>query len=99
MLGDLTTQQRLLADAMSDISERCYYAGWMLDLEYHLWYAVVNGPIKYGHGEVTDEDIRKLKLLSMECGCWIIFDDDSEETAIGITAWKAMFELENKVAN
>lgn len=95
MLSDLTVQQKRLADLMSDISERCYEAGWMPDLEYHLWHALIHGPVKYGHGEVTKEDIDELKRLSEESSCWIIFDDDADEAAISITSWKAVFELDN----
>lgn len=99
MLQNLTEQQRLLATTMSDISERCWHAGWMQNLEYALWHAVVNGPIKYGQGTVSREDIDALKWLSRAADCWIIFDGEAQEVAIGMTPWKAMFELENKSAN
>ncbi|HEX6180949.1 MAG TPA: hypothetical protein VFZ47_06855 [Chitinophagaceae bacterium] len=37
MLSDLTNEQRELETFMSDISERCWYAGWLEVTEYILW--------------------------------------------------------------
>lgn len=33
MIDKLTPKQQQLANLMSDISEECYYAGWMTGLE------------------------------------------------------------------
>ncbi len=82
------TQTRLLT-IMSDISERCYYAGWMQYLEYHLWYAVVHGPIPYGHDHITQEDIDLLKELSDSCQSWIVFEE--EEKAIDLDQWNDLY--------
>jgi hypothetical protein len=76
MIKDLTSQQHLLADFMSDISERCYYAGWMRNLEYVLWDALLHGQRKYGHGTISQEEIEALKDLSKAANAWIIFDDE-----------------------
>jgi hypothetical protein len=51
MLGDLTAPQRRLAEFMSELSEEAYYAGWMLELEYALWEALVDGRSEYGRLE------------------------------------------------
>ncbi len=78
------TQTRLMS-IMSDISERCYYAGWMQHLEYHLWYAVLHGPMRYGQDHITQEDITELKELANSCQSWIIFEE--EERAIDLDQW------------
>jgi len=76
---------------MSWISEEGYSAGWMCDLEYDLWEIVVGGDRRYSRYTLTQVDIDKLTLLSQKCGCWIVFDDVSEETAVGLETWKEMY--------
>lgn len=91
MINNLTGQQLLLADYMSDISERCYYAGWMQGLEYVLWDAVLHGERKYGHDTISQKDIEILKELSNATNAWVIFDDETEETVIDLNAWEQKF--------
>jgi hypothetical protein len=91
MTKDLHPDERQLENLMSDISERCHFAGWMTDLEYVLWDAVINGPRKYGHSIITQYDIDDLVNLSKVCKAWIYFDDETEETAINLDTWKLMF--------
>lgn len=93
MLFDLTTEQAALKSFMSEISERCYSAGWMQGLEYVLWGALSDGEREYGHYFITAEDIQQLKLLSSRAACWIYMDDRKEETAIELDSWKAMYSL------
>jgi len=71
-----------LLQLISDLSEEAYCAGWMDGLEFDLWSAVLNGPIKYGHLQITPEHINQLKRLAHECGGWIYFDGKTEETFI-----------------
>ncbi len=81
---------------MSELSERCYAAGWMMGLEYVLWDAVLNGERKYGQGYISNVDISKLKDLSSICQSWIYFDEKEEETAIDIISWNTVFSKELK---
>ncbi|GAA4459766.1 hypothetical protein GCM10023189_33890 [Nibrella saemangeumensis] len=92
MLNDLTTQQRKLADFMSDLSEKCYSAGWLENLEYVLWDASITGERKFGQDIVSQQDIDQLMQLSNDCNCWIYFDDITEETAIDLAVWRQKFE-------
>ena len=92
MMGDLTPEQGRLATFMSDLSEKCYTAMWIGNLEYVLWYAMHNGAFKFGQDIITLEDIAELKRLSQECNCWIYFDDDTEETAIEFPLWQQMYD-------
>lgn len=92
MANELNAPQRKLADFMSNISERCWHAGWMENLEYALWDAVINGERVYGHNTVTQGDINALKELSTAANCWIIFDDNTEETAVPLEVWSKKFQ-------
>ncbi|GGB12492.1 hypothetical protein GCM10011511_40160 [Puia dinghuensis] len=61
-------------------------------LEYELW-EILNGvKSHYYRHMVTQEELQQLKVLSEQCGCWIIFDDESEETALDLESWKKRFE-------
>jgi len=64
-----------LGQAMSDISEDCYCAGWLGGTEYFVpelcRRAVESGRTQYwGHGEVTPEQARELVALAQRAGCW-----------------------------
>jgi hypothetical protein len=92
MTHTIDRDQKKLKSLMSDISESCYSAGWMKNLEYVLWDAVINGSRKYGHGIITEIDIDKLNNLSKACNSWIYFDDETKETAINLNNWVILFE-------
>lgn len=79
---------------MSEISERCYYATWMKNLEYVLWDAIHSGQRKYGHDTITIADITILKALSDKSQSWIYFHDHLEETALIIGEWTNKFQAE-----
>ncbi|MGN7784354.1 hypothetical protein ACTJIJ_07500 [Niabella sp. 22666] len=72
---------------MSELSEKCYSAQWMKNLEYVLWNTILNGPKKYGQDIISKPDIDKLAELSKSCNCWILFDDVEEETAVDLVEW------------
>ncbi|PZR38946.1 MAG: hypothetical protein DI538_08220 [Azospira oryzae] len=94
MLHDLTQDERRLAELMSDISARCYGAGWMSGLEYVLWDAVVCGPRNYGQGEITGDDLNRLIQVSDKTNSWILFDHELEEVSIPLDEWKIKFAEE-----
>src|SRR5687768_10007839 len=91
MLNDLTVDQRRLADLMSDLSERCYYAGWLKNLEYVLWDACINGERSFGHDRITQQDIHQLMDYAQTYNCWIYNDKETEETAIDLQLWRDVF--------
>lgn len=94
MESDLTEKQLRLADFMSEISERCYAAGWMQNLEYVLWHAVTYGQRKYGQSYITESDIETLIKLSRDADAWIIYDNEKEETAMGLKEWADKFKTD-----
>ncbi|OQP65875.1 hypothetical protein A3860_14875 [Niastella vici] len=76
---------------MSQLSEKGFCAGWMNGLEFDLWRILNGSNRKYGHHAITQEELDQLQFLSDKCGCWIVFDDVNEETAIDLETWKKMF--------
>jgi hypothetical protein len=87
-LERMTPEQRELALFMSELSERCYCAGWLDGCEFSLWGFVLNGPGKWGMGEVYVEDVARLKTLSEKCGGWIAWPDNANgETFVAIGDW------------
>ena len=91
MLTDLSPEQRALADAMSEISESAYCAGWMDGLEYALWHLLTTGQTRYGRSRVTREELMRLRNLSERCGGWIVWDEQKEETFVQMEDWQRMF--------
>ena len=91
MKTDLTEIERRLANLMSDISEKCYSAGWATNTEYVLWDAIISGPRDFGQDKITMEEIDELKKLSNRTGTWIVFDDNMEEVAIPLDKWRKRF--------
>ena len=91
MLNELSHDQLLLAEFMSDISERAYYAGWMKGLEHALWAAVTGGNRHYGHHVISESELSKLRELSQICEGWIRFDEEHEEVFASISDWREKY--------
>ena len=91
MLKDLTPDQTRLAQLMSELSEKAYYAGWMSGLEYALWQVVLGQRADYGQSTFNSQDVSKLLRLSEACRGWIVFDDETEETWVPLAEWKRRF--------
>lgn len=82
-----------LRDCMAQLSEDCYCAGWLSDLEYALWSAVMNGPVHKGNWNITQSDIDRLRLLARRAGGWIIWDDSLLATAwLPIDQWLPRYD-------
>ncbi len=79
----------LLEKLMSAISEECWCAGWMRDLEYTLW-DVVMGRRK---GICGPEEVEQLKYLSEKCGGWIVWDEQAKrERFVPMQEWLTLYE-------
>jgi hypothetical protein len=91
MIHDLTPDERQLAEFMSEISEKCYGAGWEKNSEYVLWDAVISGPRNFGQDTITQADIDELIKISNKSNAWIVFDDEREEIAIPLNKWRIQF--------
>ena len=99
MNDPLTPPQRALAEYMSSISEKAYYAGWMDGLEYALWEAVLGLRKEYGRTTFAAEHTEALKRLSAGCAGWIVFDDEREETWISTAEWNKRYTEWRKNSN
>lgn len=81
----------LLVKAMSGISEEYWCAGWLHDLEYILWDAVI-GRRK---GPCSTQDLEQLKYLSEKCDGWIIWDEqEKDQRFVPIEEWLRLYEAE-----
>lgn len=76
---------------MSDLSEEAWCAGWMPDLEYHLWAVILDAREIHSFMTLTAEERGKLAELATACGGWIVFDDVNAETWIALPAWEKHF--------
>lgn len=92
MLADLNSEQRALADYMSELSEKAWHAVWIAHLEYDLWDAVTGGSSSFGQIYLTREHLQTLMNLSERCGGWIVYDQANEETFVPIDEWKKRYE-------
>ncbi|HQR45124.1 MAG TPA: hypothetical protein PLB02_03835 [Thermoanaerobaculia bacterium] len=97
MLRDLTPPQRRLADYMSKLSEEAYGASWMAGLEYALWELLAGERNEYGRLVFTDQHRTRIRQLSDDCGGWIVFDDETEETWLEVGDWQARLAHRNDV--
>ena len=90
MLSDLSPNARALADYMSSLSEGTWCAGWLLDLEFMLWSALV---VENFHGRLalTDAEVEHLRSLSGGCQGWIVFHENTEETFVPLPEWLRLF--------
>ncbi len=82
-----------LCDAMSEISERCWCAGWMLNVEFFLWAMLEGAPRDYGLVVVPEEALENLRRLSERAGGWCRWNDEHrDESFVAIDAWRVAFE-------
>jgi hypothetical protein len=75
------THEELVREAllriMEDLSEDCWCAGWLKDLEYSLWTAVITGNLDFGWG-MQERELARLKHLHEMAGGWWIWSDGEE---------------------
>ena len=83
--------QQALARAMSDISEYCWFARWVIGTDYHLWHFVVvrQDESAWGNYPVPQDSRAQLKRFSDEIGGWIWWPGQENDTAfIPISEWR-----------
>lgn len=65
-----------LAELMTEISERCYCAGWMDGLERALYRVVFcEASRSFGMGEITQEQCDQLHAIATAADSWWYWDD------------------------
>jgi len=87
----LTPEQCALAKYMSELSEEAYCAGWMADLEYNLWEAVLGLRRAYGRTTISHAKKERLRALCDACAGWIVFENGVGETWLPLDAWEQRF--------
>ncbi len=61
---------------MSEWSEECYCAGWLIDCEHVLWGMVAHGEARFwGIDRVPEDAVAKMRALSDEIGGWVAWRD------------------------
>ena len=65
-----------LYDLMSEISEDCWCAGWLIGNEFALWSAIQRGDLKYGPELIEKADLDRCAELSRLINGWIVWLDD-----------------------
>ncbi len=88
-MDEQKTTAGLLRKVMSGISEEYWCAGWMHNLEYMLWDAVIGKR----EGICSPEEIEQLKYLSGKCSGWIIWDEEAkDERFVPMQDWLRLYE-------
>ena len=101
----LTAEERELTAKISELSERCYYAGWLHDCEYEIWSMAVNGipknrndpQLAWGHCSPDDlaTAVEEIASLARSIDRWVVWDDaidaDMAVRAVDLTRWVEMF--------
>jgi hypothetical protein len=78
---------------MCDISEDCWCAGWLRDLEFTLWKAVTIGKTDFGFG-IRESDLIRLKHLHEMAGGWWIWEEGAEGNRFVTTEqWLTIFAV------
>ena len=80
----MTNEIYKMKNIISEISERCFCAGWLMDIEFYLWDLIEKYPdipeeIEFGQGTILKNEIKQLKDLAIECdGFWTWMKKSSE---------------------
>lgn len=69
------TARALLRQLMSDISEDCWCAGWLVGTEHDLWRLAGQGGGAWGQGSVSAEQAVTLLQLAAALQEWPTYDD------------------------
>lgn len=80
-LGEAISEYAKVAlySKMSEISEDCWCAGWLVGTEYVLWDFIKTGGGHWGQGEVTKEQAFELDVLYHDAGGWWVWRGGDEE--------------------
>jgi len=80
-----------LADYISSLSLKAYHQDWIQHVEFVLWHAIVQGPIRYGHLDITAEHIKQLRFLSDQCEGWIFYHRSDGLRWVPLFEWQDIY--------
>lgn len=82
-----------LRTLMTEISERCWCAGWIGGLEFALWASLDHrADESYGQGFIYSGNKRQLARLALQAGGWWVMTDNFEEVFLSMPEWAEFYE-------
>lgn len=75
---------------MFGLSEECWCAGWMHDLEYRLWDA---RPPVVGMGTITERQVALLHMLADEANGWWSWQGEPDPVFVLMPEWLGRFTV------
>jgi hypothetical protein len=60
----------MLLQLIRDTSEECWCAGWLVDLEFILWDAMLTGKANFGWGAANERYLIRMRYLHELAGGW-----------------------------
>ncbi|MER7968085.1 hypothetical protein ABTX35_03560 [Streptomyces sp. NPDC096080] len=90
----LTPAQSALVDAMSEVSETAYCAGWLDGTEYEVWRLLHGPPRSWGQAgpELLAPALEAVRVAYRAAGCWILWDEAADgESPVGIERWRGLY--------
>jgi hypothetical protein len=95
------THEELVREAllrmMSDLSEDCWCAGWLQNLEFTLWEAMNSGNKELGWGGVAERDFARMKHLhEMAGGWWVWAEGENRQRFVTTEEWLTIIDKKNE---
>ncbi|HSG89809.1 MAG TPA: hypothetical protein VLA56_11400 [Pseudomonadales bacterium] len=84
----LSPAARALRAHMSTLCRHAYGSDWADHLEYALWHALVQGPMRYGRLDLDAARIAELRRLRDACGGWITMDRGGRIHWMPLAEWQ-----------
>lgn len=83
-----------LSSKIWEISEAGYCAGWVEDIEFHLWKIVLNGSeTEFGVKTISEQEIANLRSLSEQSGGWWHWSDEENESVfVSLDEWQVIYQ-------
>lgn len=95
----MTPEARELERYMKALCREAYGSEWIDHLEYALWHACINGPMRYGRLELEREHLDDLRELSDACGGWISRDRAGAGRWLPLTAWQDRYSANVEIVH
>lgn len=76
---------------MSALCHDAYERDWADHLEYVLWHALAQGPMRFGRSDLDAGRLAELRRLADACGAWVTREVDGSFRAVPLAAWQDRF--------
>jgi hypothetical protein len=90
----LTVDEQRLRDGISDISETCWYAGWLEESEFEVWRLSIEGGT-WGRGSADElqAELRGLLALARQLNRWVVWapSQNSDHEAVDLREWERRY--------